>query len=163
MVTLTRFPKFLAVFGAITLLLSIISPIITVSYRPISYLEYGTYEGVLVNCYDAIDVRIKARNDNVISAYFLNSTNGLRAIEEGSLVNVSTLHQSLNRTLVFERWAIPHPGWYAILVTPSNNETIQSISIEFVQQIPNPRVLLAGGILIIVSVLWVFWGKRNAK
>jgi hypothetical protein len=76
MVTLTRFPKFLAVFGVIVIILSIISPIVTPSFRPISGLGYRNYEGVVVNCYDAIDVRIKGSNDEIISAYLMDSTNG---------------------------------------------------------------------------------------
>lgn len=155
MFSFTRLPKFLMICGVTLIILSYTSPIVQTSYTAIFELSYGTYDGIMVNCYSNIDIRIESGNNEAFSTFFMDSTNGLLAIKEGSLENVTLMESFINKTIVYAHLSIPVQGWYSILVTPSVEGSIEFIRIEFVRENPNPRLLFVGGLLVILSMPWI--------
>jgi hypothetical protein len=155
MSSFTRIAGLLMVLGVTLIILSYASPMVQPSYTPIFNLSYGNYEGIMAHCYGDIDIQIESRNNKVFSAFFMDSINGLLAVKEGSLENVTLLNSFMNRTILYAHLSVPAPGWYSILVTPSDDETIQFMTVQFTRQIPNLRALLGGGLLFVFSMPWI--------
>ena len=115
----------------------------------------------MVHCYGDINIHVKSDNNEVFSVFFMDSTNGLLAAEEGSLENVTLLESFINRTELYAQLSITAPGWYSILVAPSGEGGIQFLRIMFTPSIPNPRVLLTGGALIVLCIPWTIKVFQN--
>ncbi|MHA1135381.1 MAG: hypothetical protein ACTSSE_02730 [Candidatus Thorarchaeota archaeon] len=150
-----RLPRLLMIFGVTLVILSFSSPIFQPSYTPLFGVSYGNYYGIMVHCHSDIDIRIESQNDVVFSTFFMDSTNGLLAIREGTLENVTLLDFFLNRTVLHAHLSVPDQGWYSILITPADENEIEFMEIEYVQQSTNPRVLFAGSMLIVLTIPWI--------
>jgi len=148
-----RLVRFLIIIGVTLVLLSYISPIIDLSYNTGSGLDPGEFRGYMVNCNVELDVRVASFQNEPFSVYFMTSENGYRALEEGSLENVTILQVFSNETSFSHRFSIPSPGWYAILVTPSTNETISIFEVDFGKQIPNQGLVVTGASFMVVGIL----------
>jgi len=156
-----RLTRFLMIIGVTLVLLSVISPIIEPSYSAGTNLSPGQFRGWMVNCNSGLDIRISSEFNEPFSVYFMNYENGLRTLENGSLENVTVIHVFSNRTLLNEHISIPVPGWYAILMTPSGNETITFFEVTIVNPVPNPELLLSGVSVIGVGVIGFIIMRRN--
>ena len=152
---LKRLPRLFMIFGVTLVILSFLSPIVQPSYTPIFELSYGNYNGIMVYCHSDIDIRIESQNNAVFSTFFMDSTNGLLAIKEGALENATFLEIFPNRTVLYAHLSVPTQGWYSILVTPSDEDLIEFMTIEYMQRGMNPRVLFAGILLIAFTTPWV--------
>ena len=150
-----RLPRLLMIFGVTLVILSFISPIVQSSYTPIFGLSYGNYYGIMVYCHGDIDIRIESQNNDVFSTFFMDSANGLLAIKEGTTENATLLEFFPNQIVLYAHLSVPVPGWYSILVTPTDEGSIEFMTIEYVQQSINPKVLVAGSLLIALTVPWV--------
>ena len=148
-----RLVRFLMLIGVTLVLLSIVSPIVAPSYTPFSNLSPGEFRGVMVNCNNGLDIQISSELNEPFSVYFMNYENGQRTLEDGLLENVTVIHIYSNRTSLDQHISIPVPGWYAILVTPSGNETITAFEVTIVNPVPNPGLLLTGVSVIGVGVI----------
>ena len=156
-----RLGKFLIIIGVTLVLLSYISPIIELSYATQFELDPGEFRGYMVNCNNALDIRITSSNEEPFTVYFMTSENGYRALEEGSLENITILQMFSNTTSLSQHLSIPSPGWYAILVTPSTNETIHFLEIDFGKQIPNQGLVVTGLSFLFVGILYFLIMSRK--
>ncbi|TFH05476.1 MAG: hypothetical protein E4H14_12680 [Candidatus Thorarchaeota archaeon] len=156
-----RLARFLIIIGVTLVLLSYISPIVDPSYSTDFGLDPGKFRGYVVNCNSELDIRITSSHEEPFTVYFMTYENGYRALEEGSLENVTILQIFSNTTSLSQRLSIPSPGWYAILVTPSTNETIRFLEIDFGKQIPNQGLVVAGASFLIVGILYFLIASRK--
>lgn len=156
-----RLVKFLIIIGVTLVLLSYISPIVDLSYSTDFGLNPGEFRGYMVNCNNELDIRVASFQGEPFTVYFMTYENGYRALEEGSLENVTVLQMFSNITSLNQPLSIPSPGWYAILVTPSTNETIRLLEIDFGKQIPNQGLVVAGASFLFVGILIFFIVSRK--
>ena len=154
MPSFTRLAELITLLGVLLVILSYVSPMVQPSYAPIFDLSYGDCEGIMVHCYGDLSIRVESDNNEVFSTFFVDETNGLLAAEEGSLENVTVLQSFINRTVLYAQLTVPTPGWYSILITPSDESGIEFLRIWFTPPIPNLRVLLAGGVPIVLCIPW---------
>lgn len=156
-----RLARFLMIIGVTLVLLSVISPVVEPTYVAYFNLRPDQFRGCMVNCNSGLDIQISSERNEPFSVYVMNYENGLRMLENGSLENVTVIHVFYNRTLLIQHISIPVPGWYAILVTPSGNETITFLEVTIANPVPNPGLLLSGVSVIGVGVIGFIIMRRN--
>ena len=156
-----RLGKFLIIIGVTLVLLSYISPNIDLSYTTGFGLDPGEFRGYVVNCDSELDIRVASIQEDPFTLYFMTYENSRRALEEGSLENVTVLQMFSNITSLSQPLSIPSPGWYAILVTPSTNETIHFLEIDFGKQIPNQGLVVTGLSFLFVGILYFLITARK--
>ena len=156
-----RLVRFLVIIGATLVLLSYISPILAPAYSPYADLSPGVFEGFMIHCENGLDIRVSSEHNEPFSVYLMTYENGLKTFENGSLENVTIIQAFTNATSLNEHLSVPNPGWYALLVTPSTNETITFIEVDFGRQCPNQFVFLAGTSFLVVGTLWFLIKSRT--
>jgi hypothetical protein len=156
-----RLVGFLIAIGVTLLVLSYLCPTLDYSYTTDGYLNPSEYRGYVVHCEGSLDIRIVSWEDEPFSFYFMTYENGLRTLEEGSLENVTVMREVSNITSLSEHLLVPNVGWYALLITPSTNETIEVFEVSFGRQIPNQGLALAGLLFIATGVLWFLVASRG--
>ncbi len=156
-----RLARFLIIIGVTLVLLSYISPINDLSHTTVFELDPGEFRGYVVNCGSELNIRVASIQEDPFTLYFMTYENSCRALEEGSLENVTVLQMFSNITLLSQPLSIPSPGWYAILVTPSTNETIHFLEIDFGKQIPNQGLVVTGLSFLFVGILYFLIMSRK--
>ncbi|MHA1638245.1 MAG: hypothetical protein ACTSUB_09555 [Candidatus Thorarchaeota archaeon] len=156
-----RLARFLTIIGGVLILLSIISPIVEPSYEPVFDLRPDNFRGYMVHCNSGLDIQISSRSNVPFSVYFMTYENGLKTLEEGSVENITVIQVFSNTTSFNGHLSIPIPGWYSVLVTPSSNESITFLEVEFGKQIPNQGLVLIGSSFLFVGILWFFVRARR--
>ncbi|MFO7835747.1 MAG: hypothetical protein R6V83_03760 [Candidatus Thorarchaeota archaeon] len=116
-----RITKLVTMIGITFLLVSFIP---SGSFGPGSFVDYGTYEGTVFGAVGNIHVNISTYNSSGLQVYVLDYDDLTSALENGSLEGTDPLMSIevlSNYSGIIE---IPHPGLYAILFTPTYNETV---------------------------------------
>lgn len=148
-----RCVRFLGFLGLVFVLLSFISPMVAPTYNPYVNLAPGDFRGVMVNCDTVLAVQIISENEIPFTVYILDYENGVRALQEGSLENVTVIDSYSNRTELIKRIPILEPGWYSVLVTPYTNESLSFFEVTIERPIPSPAMLLTGVSVLSLSLI----------
>ncbi len=128
-------------------------------------LYYGEYSGHFVAVTEGVHIQAWGRDNRNLTLYVLDFDNGYKALNENSLENVSYLYIYENVTYVETNILVSSPGWYTILVTPSNPESvIIRYDISIGRNIPHIGPLVLGLFLIICCIFfkayrWISEGK----
>ena len=151
-----RIERTLVVTGALLIVLSLYAPIASPSYMTYVNLEPAQYQGVLVACDAVLDVRISSHNGMPFSVSVLDYESSLYALEEGSLENTTPVFQISDVSVFDDAIPLPTPGWYSILVTPSNSSGIDVLEVTIGKPYPNMNLLVSGLSILAVGVILLF-------
>ncbi|MBD3159410.1 MAG: hypothetical protein GF309_11520 [Candidatus Lokiarchaeota archaeon] len=122
-------------------------------------IDSGMYKGRLFRTTDAIYVRAEGRTNKSFSLYIFDSEDTLSVLENGSLEQTNPVAMMENITHYNGRVELPSPGVYAILVTPSHNNTI-SVSIDIQRTNPHMNALIPGILFVAGGAILSYIPRR---
>ncbi|MHC4750497.1 MAG: hypothetical protein ACYTFW_11545 [Planctomycetota bacterium] len=117
----------------------------------------GVYDAYFYATTEDLHVAIASTDHQNLSFYFMVDDEGLRALEEKSLDNVTVLLKQENINSYNGVLSIPQQGGYAILIAPANTN-VSSVGYNMtVQRLVPYLSVLATGALMIIFALALKW------
>lgn len=150
-----RIERTLLIIGVLLIVLSYYAPMVSPSYGTYVNIEPEQYQGVFVDCDTILDVRILSRNGMPFSVSILDYENSIKALEEGSLQNTTAVFQISNISVFDDTIHLPTPGWYSILITPSNSSSLDLLEVTIRKPYPNMNLLLSGIVIMAFGTILI--------
>lgn len=145
----TRLVQLIFVVGAILAIVSFNAGATSNMYGPV---EPGVYDVFFYAAFGNLHIRIASTDDRNLSLYFMVFEEGLRALEENSLDNVTWLLAQENFNSYEVMLQVPQPGWYAILVSSADtNSGAVGYHMATQRVVPHLRVLVLGASMMILA------------
>jgi multisubunit Na+/H+ antiporter MnhC subunit len=114
-------------------------------------LDPGAYTLSVFRATGDIYVTASSPTNQSFSLYVLDSDNALMALQDSSLEGTVQLVALENITQYSGTVSIPSTGVYAVLVTPSGNDTA-TIDVNISRLYPVPSLLVLGSILVAIGL-----------
>lgn len=111
----------------------------------------GAYRMSVFRATGDIYVTASSPTNQSFSLYVLDSENALKALQDSSLEDTVQLVALENITQYSGTVSIPSAGVYAVLVTPSGNDTA-AIDVDISRLYPVPSILVIGSILVAIGL-----------
>jgi hypothetical protein len=113
--------------------------------------SYGEYRGIMIRTSGSFHVEIDTGDHN-FSMYLVAYANIMSAMQAHTLENASVLFEMRNIASYSGMIHTLTPGWYALLVTPWEDETI-SLDIHITKSPPREGVFIPGILLVGLGIL----------
>jgi len=122
-------------------------------------LYQGEYSGHFVAVTEGVHIHAWGQDNRNFTLYVLDFDNGYKALNESSLENVSYVCIYENVAYIEINVLVPSPGWYVILVTPSNpDDSVIRYDIIISRNVPHLGPFFLGLFLVLGCIL--FKGKK---
>jgi hypothetical protein len=144
----SRVGKTLIVIGVSLIIVSLFA---WTSYGESVDVSHGDYEGIMVKTSGSFYVEINTRDRN-FSLFLMTYDEVTAAMRVDTFENASMLLEEHNIASFSGLIHILIPGWYALLVTPQENETI-SFDIQITKSMPREGFFVPGVFLIGMGTL----------
>lgn len=138
------------VVGATLIIVSFMAGAPSNGYGPV---EPDVYDGYFYATTTVLNVNIASTDHRNLSLYFMVYDEGLIALEEKSLDNVTVLLKQENINSFDGVLNIPQQGWYVILIASAYTDSSPvGYNMTVQRVVPNLSVLATGALMIILAV-----------
>jgi len=118
-------------------------------------VSFGEYAGLIVRASGDIFLEVESHGQIPFSLYILSFDDVIKMIQQnGSMEGCRVLFALENITSYEGVLLVWIPGWYGVLVTPSEGETI-GIEIGVNKIKPSSGILFPGFTIVVVGILFV--------
>lgn len=147
----THLAQIILFVGATLIIVSLMSGAPSNAYGPI---EPNVYDAYFYATTGNLHVTIASTDYRNISLYFMAYNEGLRALEEKSLVNVTVLLKQENINSYDGVLSIPRQGGYAILIASANTDLSPvGYNMTVHRVVPYFGVLAVGAFMIVLAIV----------